>query len=160
MKVLPGQSIASRPVADLAAVPVTGPLMRRKAGAWAAGLQSRNRYDRGAEGVRPPERSILGDNKASRSRDRRDVGLRHVLKWTPQQPGRPSAFLGKTPGHGGPATSLRRAVRCDARPAGVTSNRAARRTKSSPRGKDAQGKTGGRLARRVAPFADEVEGVR
>ena len=55
----PGQSIASRPVANLAAPATTVGLMRSAANKWAVGSQPRNHRHSGAQGFTAAEGSIL-----------------------------------------------------------------------------------------------------
>ena len=68
MQAPPGQSLASRPVASLTAVAVTGRLVRRQASGSATGLQSRNTYVPCARGVGAPESSTRGSVMGELSR--------------------------------------------------------------------------------------------
>ena len=61
----PGQSVASGPVANLAALATTVGLMRSAANKWAVGLQPRNHRHSGAQGFTAPEGSILVSALAS-----------------------------------------------------------------------------------------------
>ena len=65
VRIPPGQSIASGPVANLAAPATTVGLMRSAANKWAVGLQSRNHRHSGAQGFTAPEGSILVSALAS-----------------------------------------------------------------------------------------------
>ena len=61
----PGQSVASRPVANLAAPATTVGLMRSAANKWAVESQPRNHRHSGAQGFTAPEGSILVSNMVS-----------------------------------------------------------------------------------------------
>ena len=63
-----GQSLASGPVARLAAPAVTMGLMRSQASKWAVGWQPRNHRHSGAQGFTAPEGSIFVSALASERR--------------------------------------------------------------------------------------------
>ena len=104
-----GQSLASGPVARLAASAVTMGLMRSQANKWAVGWQPRNHRYPGAQGFTAPEGSIFVSALASLRRTGGVVDHGTLEKETPVT-WEALVLPVENPGHGGPVTSPRRAT--------------------------------------------------
>ena len=111
VRIPPGQSLASRPVASLAAVvarlaviaassanivPVTGRLMCRQANVQAAGKQLRNRSFSGCRGRRAVPKAVPSKATGQAERDPAECWTGACRKRTSRQPGRPLLTLCKT----------------------------------------------------------------
>jgi hypothetical protein len=97
-----GQSIASRPVARLAATSAMARLMRRQANDWATGNQPRNCGKPGAQGISKLERSSLGGARASRRGSSGAVECGTAEEDNPVTWETLTFSSGKYPGHGVP----------------------------------------------------------
>ena len=104
----PGQSIASRPVANLAAPATTVGLMRSAANKWAVGSQPRNHRHSGAQGFTAAEGSILVSVLAS---ERGTGGVVDHGTFAEETPVTWEALVlpAKSSGTRGPVIALRRA---------------------------------------------------
>lgn len=110
VQIPPGQSVASRPVARLAASAVTVGLMRSQANKWAVGWQPRNHRHSGAQGFTAPEGSISVGVLAS-LRGTGGVVDHGTLEEEAPVTWEALVLPAANPGPGGPATSPRRAAR-------------------------------------------------
>ena len=109
VRIPPGQSIASGPVANLAAPATTVGLMRSAANKWAVGLQPRNHRHSGAQGFTAPEGSILVSALASERGTGGVVDHGTVAEEAPVTWEALVLPANDIRASGGPVTSLRRA---------------------------------------------------
>jgi len=135
-----GQSVASGPVARLAATAATTGLMRSQANKWAVGLQPRNHRHSGAQGFTAPEGSTCVSDLASEQGTGGVEGHGTLEEETPATWETPVLPVGD-PGHEGPVTSPRtRRTYVDAGTAGAQDGT---QNKHRPTGRYFEGKPEG-----------------
>mgnify|MGYP001827442260 CR=1 FL=1 len=106
----PGQSLASGPVANLAASPVTVRLMRRGASGWAVGNQSRNLANFRCPKGHLPGRQQLRRRFGEPKENRRDSRPWHVRRGWTSNLGGPCFPPDGTRGRGDPVKHLLRSL--------------------------------------------------